>query len=475
MLTYLNVMSSIKRVLILSVVFFIAACATQTPREHGKRPPGTYLEKNMGDKTIYSYPPPNAIDGKQSKGMFTPKSNFEEVRIALLVPLTGSYEKIGDALFEAAQLALFSIDERNMVLMPFDTKGTTYGAKEAAERAVSEKVDLIIGPLFGKSALSVYEVASAQNIEVISFSNDKNLANSGVFTLGLRPEEQVRRILNFAMYQDIREYSTVLPNNVYGASIAKEFRESLEQDNMFTALKTEIYRINQQGNATALSKHVGRAYNAAKNMKPPKDYDEELEKYNDEPLHYPRGMLIPEGGKRLQEILYVLTQRKFNSDVVKLLGTNEWHDADTFKEPLMEKAWFAGYDHDRSIQFASQFESVYGYAPPTVTTLAYDAMALAATLARFSNGQDFSANAITNPRGYIGVDGIFRFLPNGLTQRGLAVYEIQNGQPVVIEPAPENFHEVVQHQRYDGSTGSLTDDLIEDDGTRSNEQQLFYD
>ena len=54
-------------------------------------------------------------------------------------------------------------------------------------------------------------------------------------------------------------------------------------------------------------------------------------------------------------------------------------------------------------------------------------------------GGDFSAEAITNPNGWSGVDGIFRFLPDGRSERALAVIEVQSGRGTVVSPAPTTF------------------------------------
>ena len=70
---------------------------------------------------------------------------------------------------------------------------------------------------------------------------------------------------------------------------------------------------------------------------------------------------------------------------------------------------------------------------------AYDAAALAATLARAEGGADFSAAALTQPSGFAGHDGIFRFLPDGTAERGLAVLEVGPRAATVVSPAPETF------------------------------------
>ncbi|MEX2249797.1 MAG: penicillin-binding protein activator, partial [Parvibaculum sp.] len=47
--------------------------------------------------------------------------------------------------------------------------------------------------------------------------------------------------------------------------------------------------------------------------------------------------------------------------------------------------------------------------------------------------------ALTDPDGFAGVDGIFRFMADGRTERGLAVMEVRPGGAVVVDPAPTSF------------------------------------
>jgi branched-chain amino acid transport system substrate-binding protein len=63
-------------------------------------------------------------------------------------------------------------------------------------------------------------------------------------------------------------------------------------------------------------------------------------------------------------------------------------------------------------------------------------------LAHGQGGEPFSQQAILNPSGFTGVDGLFRFTPNGLVQRGLAVLEVEPQGPIVVSPAPQSFQDL---------------------------------
>ena len=124
---------------------------------------------------------------------------------------------------------------------------------------------------------------------------------------------------------------------------------------------------------------------------------------------------------------------------MQFVGTGVWDVPGIGADSMLRGAWYAAPDPARRADFERRYTSTYGRPPHRLATLAYDGVALAGHLARLKPGGDFSAEAITNPNGWSGVDGIFRFLPDGRTERALAVIEIQGERNVVVSPAPTTF------------------------------------
>ena len=127
---------------------------------------------------------------------------------------------------------------------------------------------------------------------------------------------------------------------------------------------------------------------------------------------------------------------------VQLLGSGLWDTPDIAGDPALVGGWFASSPPDARRDFERRFNATYGRNPPRLASLGYDAAALAAVLARGQGGEPFSQQAILNPSGFTGVDGLFRFTPNGLVQRGLAVLEVEPQGPVVVSPAPHTFQDL---------------------------------
>ena len=86
--------------------------------------------------------------------------------------------------------------------------------------------------------------------------------------------------------------------------------------------------------------------------------------------------------------------------------------------------------------FARRYQDAYGEKPPRIASQAYDAVALAAVLAETGG---FSYADLTTPSGFNGIDGLFRLLPNGLSERGLQVLGVEKKGFVTLSPAIEAF------------------------------------
>lgn len=345
------------------------------------------------------------------------------IKIAILLPLSGEYSTIGKQMLDAAQMGLFEFNDPNVTLIPADTKGTSFGATEAIQSVIKQDVKLVLGPLFSESTKVVVPIAKAKGINVVSFSNDKTLAGTGAFILGFRPEQQISKIVDYAYRtQQVRRFASVLPSNNYGATAAKELRLLMNRYADARLQKSEIYRLDHKGQPVGLDDNINLAYQSVLDG------------------HQGRGaLLLPEGGDRIEQIITTIKNNQQSAGAVQLLGSAQWYDDKLLSHPELEGAFFAAPPREKQQQFEQRFAAIYDYTPPAIASIAYDSIALAVTLSKLSQGADFSTRALTNPRGFMGVDGIFRLLPDGLSERGMAIISIQNGRFVIVEDSPNSF------------------------------------
>jgi branched-chain amino acid transport system substrate-binding protein len=374
----------------------------------------------------------------------TPGGPGGKVRVALLLPLSGPNAVLGSAMLDAAQMALFDVADDKLELLPHDTQGTAEAAAAAAKIAVSEGARLIIGPLIAAEVDAVKPVARAAGVPVVAFSTATQLAGDGTYLMGFLPRQEIERVVGFAHSRGVSRFAVIAPSTPYG-DVAVESMRAAVQANGDTLDRVEIYDPTTQDLTPSVQHLVGATMDPAVRQKllkkqgaAGKDAAAELP---DIVIPFD-AILIPEGGNRLKSVAPLLPYYDVDPEKVHFLGTGLWDEPGLGTEPALAGGWYAAPPPGARADFDQRFREVYKRPPPRLATLAYDATALAAVLARNPNGPDFSAAALTNPSGFAGVDGIFRLRPDGLIQRGLAVLEVHRNGNTVVSPAPTTFQAI---------------------------------
>ena len=355
------------------------------------------------------------------------------VKVALLVPLSGANADLGKAMLEAAQLALFTTAGAQLTLIPRDTAGSD-GAAGAARSALSEGASLIIGPLLAAEVEAVKPVAQAGKVNVIAFSTATSLAGGNVFLMGFLPKQEVTREVAFARDRGLNRFAALVPNSQYGQVMTEALREAAGASGG-TVVKIERLDARAGDAAAAVKRLLGGAAPAggtagAEGAGAPPAANASFD-----------ALLLPEGGAQLKQIARQLKEAGIDRAQVRLLGSGLWDDASIGGEPALYGGWFASSPPEPRREFDSRFQKTYSHPPPRLASLAFDAAALAAALARQGGAEPFSHEAILNPNGFTGVDGLFRFTSQGLVQRGLAVFEVTPNGNEVVGPAPQNFQD----------------------------------
>ena len=372
-----------------------------------------------------------------------------KVRVALLLPLSGAGAGVGQAMLNAAQMALFSFADDNFTLLTHDTRGTPEGAAEAAQLAIGDGAGLILGPLLADNVRSAASVARQAGVPVIAFSSDRTVAGNGVYTLGFLPRAQVERVIDFARDRGVTRFAALAPDNPYGRTVLDAFKTAVARTGAEIA-RLEVYNPDAQDFSAVVRDLADYEYRRATLL----EQREALEGKEDEvskaalarletlqtmgDLPYD-ALFVADGGKRLQAIAALLPFYDIDPKKVRMLGTGQWDEPGIGAEPALVGGWYAAPPPNNRSGFEKEYAEIYGETPPRLATIAYDAAALAAILAQQPAETRFSAGLIANPNGFAGRDGIFRFLPDGTSERGLAVLQVRQRDAVVIDRAPATF------------------------------------
>lgn len=335
-------------------------------------------------------------------------------RVGLIVPLTqgsGAASVVGTSLRNAAELAVSEAGANDITLLVKDDHSTPDGARAAAQAAISEGAELLIGPLFAPDVRETGRVARTAGKPVIAFSTDTSAASRGVYLLSFLVESYVDRIIDFAASRGKRSMAALVPQNDYGSVALAEFQQIASKRGMRVMM---IERYQPSGIAASVQKIAALGGQIDT-------------------------LFIPEQAEAMAAVSQQLTAAGLDSSKVQLLGTGLWNDARVLKLPALQGAWFAAPENSGFNQFAERYRAKFGSDPTRIATLSYDATMLAAALARSQGPQRYADSVLTNPAGFNGADGVFRFRPDGQNERGLSVLQINNGATTVVSPAPRSF------------------------------------
>ncbi|MCW6509576.1 penicillin-binding protein activator [Lichenifustis flavocetrariae] len=334
-------------------------------------------------------------------------------KVALILPLTqnGASSGVGTALRNAAELAYTESGSNDLTILVKDDRGTPDGARDATQAAVNEGAELILGPLFANSVREAARVAKGAGRPVIGYSTDTSAASNGVYLLSFLIENYVDRIVDYAAQQGKKSFAALVPENDYGNVALAEFQAAAAK----RGVRVEaIERYTPGQSAAAVQRIAG-----------------DLPRID--------ALFIPEQADAMAGVAQALTANGIDSHKVQILGTGVWNDARVLKLPALQGAWFATPENTGFNAFAGRYRAKYGADPTRIATLAYDSVSLVAALTRTQGASRFNENILTNSSGFNGADGVFRFRPDGLNERGLAVLQINNGAATTVSPAPRTF------------------------------------
>lgn len=406
------------RILAVFALFFLASCGGG-PKDI--EPQRKSVNNTFGSTTPF-LPGRDATD--VTGGEMAGQVPLKIIKIGLLVPLSGQSAGVGNALMDAATLALmdkYGYTETDqlkvkVVLVPKDTQGTPAGAASAARDVLQSGAQLIVGPLFSQNVHAVALEARQYGVNVLTFSNNPDVAGDNVFVFGFQVDQQVKRVLNYALNRNMRQIALMAPNNAYGTSVQQSANQLMQSTGLQFA--SEQY-YNPVSNAEA---EIGQL--AALNAQSPL-----------------QAVMLPEGGQKLEMIVRTLRERGIGQPNARFLGTGLWDEPEILRSGVLAGGWFASSPPDRFAAYERRFRDFFGYAPPRLSALAYDALALAASLAMAPHDANFTTDMLTDPVGYNGpVNGIFRCDRSGICERGLAVLEVTGkGTAKIIDAAPNAF------------------------------------
>lgn len=344
------------------------------------------------------------------------------IKISLLLPLSGAAgtAEVARGLRQAGELALVEFDNPNIVLSTKDTRGTVEGAKSAAEDAIKDGAEIILGPIFAKEVAAVSPIAKAARVPVIAFSSDQSVAGDGTYLLSFLAGQDVPRVVAYAARNGKLTYAALIPEGPYGRVLETSFREAVQAAGGRVAA-TQTFPSNANGMLEPVKK-IKEAIDQASAAGAPVD-----------------ALFMPAGQDTLPALAPLLPYGAIDTRTIKLIGTSDWDYSNIGREDVLAGGWYPAPDPKGWNDFAQRYSSAYHVLPPRLASVAYDAVSLVVSLSSNPAGQRFSEAQLTRPTGFAGIDGLFRLKRNGQLERGLAVLEVGKIGTIIADPAPASF------------------------------------
>lgn len=350
-----------------------------------------------------------------------PPAGGGTVQVALLVPSGSGQsqdELFGSNLENAARLAMADLSGVKVDLRVYRTGGSPAKASALAKQAVDEGAQVILGPFYSEEANAAGVAVAGTGVNVLAFSNNAAIAGGNVFVLGQTFDVTARRLAGYAVRNGKSKVLIVHDRNVAG-EVGKAAIERGVAAAGGKVVGVTSYEFSQNGIVEAAPGIVSAARSSGATAL----------------------FLTADTAGALPLLTQLLVDNGIDRSTTQFIGLTRWDiPPATLSLPGVQGGWFAMPDPGLTAQFRERYAAAYGSQPAPVAALAYDGIAAIGALAgRVRDGAPISKADLTQSAGFAGVAGIFRFLPDGTNQRGLAVAQIRGNQVVVVESAPRTF------------------------------------
>ena len=363
-------------------------------------------------------------------------------RVAILAPLTGPNAELGRALLQAAQLSL--AQPNSPPLDQQDTAGTPAGAETAARNAIAAGAGVLLGPLTNAETAAAAPVARAANVPMLAFTSDRAQAQPGVWTLGITPGQQVRRLVLAMQAEGKSRIAAVLPQNPLGDALAagllaaatdakmpepriirapytfKGFSDALKTVSDYASRRGAIEAQQRAARTRGDADGKLEAADIGRSEVPPPPMD---------------ALFLGATGDLLGQVVPLLAFYDITPATVRILGPAIWL-RDAARQPALAGAWFAAPDPGARTGFEQQYAAKYTTPPRDFASLAYDSAGIARAIA---TPDGFSVPALQRPEGFNGADGLLALQQDGTVRRGLAIFEVDRGGAHIVQPAPQTI------------------------------------
>ena len=351
----------------------------------------------------------------------------EEIKIGLLVPLSGKQSDIGKSIVHSIRLAINKIDDPNIKILPKDTKNDPVKTLSAAKELQLEGVKIVIGPIFNSNLIYLDELKEMIFLSLTnkSFKNPKNIISAGI-----NASSQIKTIMKFKEMNNINKTIFLIPNS--------DFREEIENAISQSKIKLKYIHIYET-NPTELTKQIEeitmykiRKQNVLDEIKRLEDSNEKNKEWKINNLKKRDtlgginfdSVIVSDFEEGLKSVFTSFLYTDVSPQRIYYITLNQWFDESFLKEESLQPLYFPSINKENYDEFIDEYQKIYKKYPNQLSFLSYDIMGLVYYLV-YQNKFKIDEKIFYKKNKFKGKVGIFEINKNRINHV-LNFYKVEN-------------------------------------------------
>ena len=351
----------------------------------------------------------------------------EEIKIGLLVPLSGKQSDIGKSIMQSVRLAINKIDNPNIKILPKDTKNDPVKTLAAAKELELEGVKIVIGPIFNNNLIYLDEL---KEMIFLSLTN-KNINNpKNVISAGINASSQIKTIMKFKEMSNINKTIFLIPNS----NFQEEVEDAISQSKI--KLKhVHIYETNPMELTKQIEKitmYQIRKQNLIDEIKRLEDSNEKNKEWKINNLKKRDtlgginfdSVIVSDFEEGLKSVFTSLLYTDVSPQRIYYITLNQWFDESFLKEESLQPLYFPSINKENYDEFIDNYKRIYNEYPNQLSFLSYDLMGLVYYLV-YQNEFKIDEKIFYKKNQFKGKVGIFEINKNRINHV-LNFYKVEN-------------------------------------------------
>ena len=351
----------------------------------------------------------------------------EEIKIGLLVPLSGKQSDIGKSIMQSVRLAINKIDNPNIKILPKDTKNDPVKTLAAAKELELEGVKIVIGPIFNNNLIYLDEL---NEMIFLSLTN-KNINNpKNVISAGINASSQIKTIMKFKEMNNINKTIFLIPNSNFQEEVEDAISQSKIKLKHVHIYKTNPMELTKQ--IEKITMYQIRKQNLIDEIKRLEDSNEENKEWKINNLKKRDtlgginfdSVIVSDFEEGLKSVFTSLLYTDVSPQRIYYITLNQWFDESFLKEESLQPLYFPSINKENYDEFIDNYKRIYNEYPNQLSFLSYDLMGLVYYLI-YQNEFKIDEKIFYKKNQFKGKVGIFEINKNRINHV-LNFYKVEN-------------------------------------------------